>query len=168
MATANRFPAGAVWLIGLGMFFLLSTLGIFHAVPASALVGVVLIVLGAWNFLRRMTETGASLTYDGTPAYNLRVLRALRGSVWLTLIGILALLDSFRVVRWHYSWPWIIIMVGIMLILERTVYNSAAAAATVPPAPSYVEGWDPPPATAPTHSTDVRPDTRPETHGGGL
>jgi TM2 domain-containing membrane protein YozV len=161
---ANRFPAGAVWLIGLGMFFLLSTMGVFHAVPRTALLGVVLLALGAWAFLRRMTCTGQPLAYDGTAAYNLRVLRALRGSVWLIVFGILALLDSFHLASWSDSWPWIIIVVGVMMLLERTVAHSAAAAAPTP-APAYVEGWDDPPAP-PSHPTDSRPDTRADSSAG--
>ena len=150
------------------MFFLLSTMGIFHAVPGSALLGVALLVIGAWTFLRRMTCSGQSLTYDGTAAYNLRVLRALRGSIWLILFGILALLNSFRLASWNYSWPWIIIVAGLMMLLERIVAQTAAAAVPTP-APAYVEGWDDPPVTAPngavpsSHSTDTRPDS----HAGG-
>jgi hypothetical protein len=159
----RRFPAGAVWLIGLGMFFLLSTLGVLHAVAGPALVGVMLLVLGVWNFLRRMTAAGGTLANDGTPAYNYRVLRCLRGSVWLIAIGVLFLLDSFRLVSWSSSWPFLIILVGLMMVLERIATNSAAAAVP-PPSPAYVEGWDPPPPAAsptpgPTSASDLR-------HGG--
>jgi hypothetical protein len=129
----GRFPAGAVWLIGLGMVFLLGTLGIFSAVPGSAIVGVTLLVLGVWIFLRRMLETGSTLEYDGTPGYHLRLLRALRVSVWLVVIGIISLLDSFRLVHWDNQWPWLIILAGVMMLLQRTAYNSAAGAAYTPP-----------------------------------
>ena len=145
--TPGRFPAGAVWLIGLGMIFLLGTLGIFSAVPGSAIVGVTLLVLGVWIFLRRMLETGSSLEPDGTSAYNLRVLRALRKSIWLIAIGIISLLDSFHIVHWDNQWPWLIILAGIMMLLQRAAHN-AAAASYMPPAtptpgpvtPDYREG----------------------------
>jgi hypothetical protein len=162
----QRFPAGAVWLIGLGMFFLLSTLGIFHAVPGSALVGVILLILGVWNFLRRMTDSGATLAYDGTAAYQYRALRALRGSVWLIAIGFLALLDSFRLLSWSYSWPFIIILVGLMMIVQRTVFHSVAAAAVPQPSPAYVEGWDDPPPAAPSPAaTSTAPYSEPKQGG---
>jgi len=135
MPPANRFPAGAIWLIALGMIFLLGTLGIFNAVPGSAFVGVTLLVIGIWLFLRRMTETGLPLAPDGTPGYQFRVLRALRGAIWLIAVGILSLLDSFRILYWSNSWPWIIILVGVFMILQRAAYNHAAAAAYVPPPP---------------------------------
>jgi uncharacterized membrane protein YhaH (DUF805 family) len=155
----NRFPMGAVWLIALGMIFLLGTLGIFNAVPGTALVGVVLLILGAFIFLRRMLDTGESFTYDGTFAYRLRVLRALRVSIWLIVIGFFVLLDSFRLVGWAYLWPWLIILVGAMMLLQRAVYNSAAssaayAAASAPPTqpvsvPQSEPIITPPPASEP-------------------
>jgi hypothetical protein len=79
-----------------------------------------------------MSATGTSLAYDGTPDYNLRVVRALDGSVWLMMIGLLFLLDSLHIMRWGYSWPWIIILVGVMMLVKRTAYNNAAAAYAPP------------------------------------
>ena len=156
MAPRNRFPAGAIWLITLGMVFLLGTLGIFNAVPGSALLGVTLLVLGVWIFLHRMMDSGQTLAYDGSPVYHLRVLRALRGSVWLMALGILSLLDSFRLVRWYASWPWFIILAGVMMLMQRTAYNSAAAAAAygppIPPIPTTpAEPKATPPAGFDTH-----------------
>jgi len=129
----NRFPTLAVWLIGLGMIFLLGTMGIFSAVPGSALVGVILLVLGVWIFLRRMLDSGASLAFDGTVDYRLRLFRALRGSIWLIAFGIFALLLSFRLITWYYSWPWLIIFLGVWLIVQRAAYNAAVSAIPMPP-----------------------------------
>jgi TM2 domain-containing membrane protein YozV len=125
----NRFPAGAVWLIGLGVFFLLATTGIFQGIRHEALVGVALLGLAGWIFMRRMLETGGSLENDGTPNYSLRVLRALRFSVWIALVGMLFLLNTFHVLSWSRGWPWFIIVAGVMTLLERAAFNSAAAAA---------------------------------------
>lgn len=135
---SNRFPAGAVWLIGLGTVFLLGTTGLFRGFPGVALVGFVLLGLGVWIFLRRMTATGEGIAYDGTQAYQHRVIRALRGSAWLVVLGILSLLDTFGLVRWHNSWPWLLILFGLMALLQRSVYNASIEAQmypseTVPP-----------------------------------
>ncbi len=130
-----RFPMGAVWLIGLGSFFLLSSLHVFSAIPGEAVVGTILLGVGAWVFFRRMTETGASLSDDGSPNYRFRVLRALKGSVWLAAIGFLFLLSAFHLLRWDYSWPFLIILAGVMMIVQRAFYNSAANAATYQPGP---------------------------------
>ena len=143
----NRFPAGAVWLIGLGMIFLLGTMGIFNAVPGSALVGVILLVLGVWIFLRRMLESGASLAFDGTSGYQLRLFRALRGSIWLIAFGVFALLLSFRLVSWYYSWPWLIIFLGVWLIVQRAAYNAAVSAIPMPP--RYAPAAEPVETSAP-------------------
>ena len=139
-AAPSRFPAGAVWLIGLGTVFLLTTTGIFNGFPAEALVGCIMLGLCVWVFLRRMMETGASLASDGTPAYTFRVLRALRVSIWLGALGLLFLLDAFHILTWHHSWPLFIILAGVMALLQRAVYQTAS----VPYAP---------PVSAPVHPT---------------
>ena len=128
VAPANRFPAGAVWLIGLGTIFLLSTTGIFHMVFGWSLVGFVLIGLAIWIFLRKMTDTGPGLEDDGSPGYSLRLVRALGPSVWLFAVGFLLLLDAFHVVPWHHSWPLFIILAGVMGLLQRAASNRAAFA----------------------------------------
>ena len=124
----NRFPVGAIWLIGVGSFFLLGTTGIFHHVSPGIFVGLLLIAFGIWVFLRLMTETGQGLSSDGTPGYRFRLVRALKPSVWLILFGSLTLLNDLHILRWEYSWPWIIILAGVMMLLTRAAYNSAAAA----------------------------------------
>ena len=143
--TPSRFPVGAVVLIGLGTFFLLSTVGVFNDVPGEALIGVILVAIGAWVFFRRMTETGQTLANDGSSGYQFRLFRALKGSIWLATFGLLWLLDAFRILRLSYTWPAFIILVGVMMIVSRTLYASAAAQAyyaepVVPPAPAtYTE-----------------------------
>ena len=94
-STRNRFPAGALWLIGLGCLFLIGNAGLFRTFPIHSVVPFFLIGLGVWLFVRRMTDTGAGLVDDGTPGYQFRLFRALRGSPsWIILIGILFELDS--------------------------------------------------------------------------
>ena len=157
----SRFPTGAVVLIGLGMFFLLSTMGLFHSLPGPSLVGVVLIAFAVWLFLRRMTDMGLPLADDGSPHYQYRIMRALKGSIWLFAIGILVLLDAFRLLRWEYTWPILIILAGVMMIIQRTIYASAAAEAYAASAPSQTV---PPFEAAPTNPD---PQTHTDTHEGG-
>jgi len=138
----NRFPAGALWLIGLGCLFLIGNAGLFHTFPVHRLVPFFLIGLGVWLFVRKMTDTGTGLADDGTPAYQFRLFRALRGSVWIILIGILFLLDSFDILSWGHSWPVIIIVAGLMLVFQRISYGSAMAT-------PYPYPYPPPPAPPP-------------------
>jgi hypothetical protein len=148
-APRNRFPAGAIWLIGLGCLFLIGNAGWFHSFPVHRLVPFFLIGLGVWLFVRRMTDTGTGLADDGTPGYQFRLFRALRGSVWIILIGILFLLDTFDIVSWNHSWPIIIIVAGLMAIFQRISYSSAMSAAY-----PYPASYQPPPAPQPPPPPD--------------
>jgi hypothetical protein len=152
-ASRNRFPAGAIWLIGLGCLFLIGNAGLFHTFPVHRLVPFFLIGLGVWLFVRRMTDTGTGIADDGTPGYQFRLFRALRGSVWVTLIGVLFLLDSFDIVSWGHSWPIIIIVAGLMAIFQRVSYNSAMSPAYPYPAPPA----PPPPSSPPDPGTSIVP-----------
>jgi hypothetical protein len=113
-----------------------------------------LIGLGVWLFVRRMTDTGTGLADDGTPGYQFRLFRALRGSVWIILIGVLFLLDTFDIVSWSHSWPIIIIVAGLMAIFQRVSYGSAISAAYPYPAPPAPQ---PPPASPPDPGTSIVP-----------
>jgi hypothetical protein len=152
--TRNRFPVGALWLIGLGCLFLIGNSGFFHSFPVHRLVPFFLIGLGVWLFVRRMTDSGSGIADDGTPGYRFRLFRALRGSVWVTLIGILFLLDSFYILPWGRSWPIIIIVAGLMAIFQRISYNAAMAPAYPYPAPPATP---PPPPSPPDPGTSIVP-----------
>ena len=83
-----------------------------------------------------MTESGAALASDGTPAYTLRVLRALKWSIWLAVIGVLNLLNAFHILAWHYSWPFLVILLGVVILIQRTAYQAAYNHAYANPAPT--------------------------------
>ena len=153
----NRFPAGAIWLIGLGCLFLVGNAGLFHSFPIHRLVPFLLIGFGVWIFVRKMTDTGSGLADDGTPGYQFRLFRALRGSIWIVLIGVLFLLDSFDILSWGHSWPVIIIVAGLMAIFQRSSYSAAMAASYPYPAPP-----SPPPADP---GTSVVPSTQHDQEG---
>jgi TM2 domain-containing membrane protein YozV len=147
--TGSRFPSGAIWLIGLGALFLIGNSGIVHGFPIHWFVPFLLIGFGVWQFVHKMTESGP-LADDGTPAYRFRFFHALRGAVWIILIGVLFLLDSSHILSWGRSWPLLIIVAGVMAVLQRAVFT-AAATAPIPYPPSYPP--PPPAAPAPTTST---------------
>ncbi len=139
-APQNRFPTGAIVLIGLGLIFFFGSTGILRGFPVHRILPFFVIGFGVWLFVRKMTSTGQPLEDDGSPLYQQRVFAALRGSVWVVLVGILFLLDTFNVLSWARSWPLFIILAGIMALLQRYAYPPAAAAfpytpGPVPPAP---------------------------------
>ncbi len=148
----NRFPGGALWLIGFGVFFLIANTGLFHGLRADILFPFFMIALGVWLFVRRMTGTGATLADDGTPYYRMRLLVALRASVWVILTGVIFLLANLHILSWGRSWPLFIIVAGVMILAERTMSNPGAvpppAAYPVPPAP-------PSPAAGPTQDSST-------------
>jgi TM2 domain-containing membrane protein YozV len=148
----DRFPSGAIWLIALGAIFLIGNSGMFHGAFAHLFVPMILIGFGVWQFVRKMTDTGP-LADDGTAAYKFRLFHALRGSIWIMLIGVLFLLDSSHILRWSRSWPLFIIVAGVMAVLQRAVFSSAAAE----PYPYPYPAPPPPAGPAPTASTSVVP-----------
>jgi len=134
----NRFPAGAIWLIALGTVFLLGTEGIFSGLRGEAIVGLGVLALAATVFVRRMTAFGGRIEDDGNPDYHFRLLYAIRPTAWLLLIAVLFLLDAFNFLRWSHSWPLLVILAGVMMLLGRAPYRAPypypEPAPPVPPA----------------------------------
>ncbi|MEO6910933.1 MAG: B-box zinc finger protein, partial [Edaphobacter sp.] len=56
--SGNRFPTGAIWLIALGVIFLIGNSRIIHGYPMHLFVPLILIGFGVWQFVHKMTETG--------------------------------------------------------------------------------------------------------------
>ncbi len=161
---SSRVPIGAIILIALGVLFLIGNSGWLTGISLTWVIPFLLIGLGVWLFVRKMTETGASLSDDGSPTYRLRLFRAARGPVWIILVGILFLLDDSRVLSWGRSWPLFIIVGGLMTFFERTAYSAYVP----PPQPDFVPSQAAPSAAEPVASPpfdDVVP-THPQEHGG--
>ncbi|MDE1178147.1 MAG: B-box zinc finger protein [Edaphobacter sp.] len=131
----GRFPMGAIWLIGLGAVFLVGNAGILHGFAGRLMLPALLIGLGVWIFMHKMTSTGATLSDDGTAFYRVRLFGALRSSIWVILTGVMFLLANFHILGWGHSWPLFIIAAGLMTIFERTAFNPANAPAAYAAAP---------------------------------
>ena len=56
----NRVPVGALVLIGLGVLFLLNTMGLFHAYWIHRLWPLILIAIGVWLFVKRFSPPGGA------------------------------------------------------------------------------------------------------------
>jgi hypothetical protein len=145
----NRFPVGAIWLIALGALFLIGNSGIFHGYSMHWLIPILLIGFGVWQFVHKMTETG-TLADDGSSLYKYRLFHALRGSVWIILIGVLFLLDNAHILSWGRSWPLFIIVAGFMAIFQRASFTEAARA-------PFPYSPPPPPMGSAPPSTSVVP-----------
>jgi len=166
---ARRIPTGAIWLIGLGLFFLLGDTGIF-IVHARFFGPLLLIGIAVWIFVRKMTATGQGFQDDGTPLYRWRLTRAAGSAFWVLLVGIIWLLDVCNILSWGRSWPLFLIGGGIWTLFRRSFSSGY-----VPPT-GYGYGYGPtpypaypaPPAAPPVTSTSLvptdpsRPDSNPE------
>jgi hypothetical protein len=153
----NRFPAGALWLIGLGCLFLIGNAGLFRTFPVHRIVPIFLIGFGVWLFVRKMTDSGPGLVDDGTPGYQFRLFRALRGSIWIVLVGVLFGLDTWGILSWAHSWPLFIIAAGLMAVFQRVSYNTAMTTPyPYPPAPPAAPTPSPDPAPPNQHDQEGR------------
>jgi len=166
---ARRIPTGAIWLIGLGLFFLIGDSGIF--VFHGRFFGPVLLIgLAVWIFIHKMTNTGQGFQDDGTPLYRWRLTRAVGSAFWIFLVGIIWLLDVCDILSWGRSWPLFPIGAGVWMLIRRGFYSGY-----VPPTGyGYGYGTTPyppypaPPAAPPVTSTSLvptdpsKPDSNPE------
>jgi hypothetical protein len=143
----SRFPIGATLLIVLGLLFFFRSSGWFPYFSIHRILPLLLIAASVWIFLSKMTWSGLSMADDDSAAYRFRLFRALRGSIWIFLIGVLFFLDTFRILSWSHSWPLFIIVAGLMKLFERSTCNyvtPTSAGATTPydatPASQHEEG----------------------------
>jgi hypothetical protein len=149
----SSLPVGAIVLIGLGVFFLLGTMNIFSSRWLAGGWPFLLIGLGIWMFVRKMQEAGVGLADDGSATYRWYVVRCLKGPAFLMLTGVLALMDTWNVLSWGKSWPFYIIVLGLLVIAERVTYgNAQAEGCSMPPAPGPQTM---PPASGPVNHDSV-------------
>lgn len=146
---AQRIPAGAIWLIGLGVLFLVANSHVFYFLHGRYLGPLLVIGIGVWVFVQRMTSDGMGLGNDGTPFYHWRLVRAVNSAFWLLLTGAIWFLDEARILSWSRSWPLFLIGAGIMMFVRRTVYM-----------PGYAPGPMAPPQPPPAAGTEIVPAAR--------
>ena len=156
-AYPRRFPSGAIWLIVLGLIFLVGNSHWMFGFPMHWFVPLLLIGFGVWLFVRKMTEFGAPLADDGTALYRYRLFHSLRGSVWIILVGVLFLLDSFGILSWGRSWPLFIIVAGVMAVFRGVAYSGAHY-------PAYIHPQAPPPDATAQSSAPASSIVPPDTH----
>ena len=144
-ATGPRFPMGAIWLIALGIVFLLSSSHILPGLHLRTMWPLVLIGLGIWVFLQR-SGFGA-LHNDGSATYRWNLIHALRKGGLLIFVGAIGLLVESGLMRWGTVWPLFLIYFGVFALAERSaasqmaaeVYASNNAAPVEPPPPAAVD-----------------------------
>jgi hypothetical protein len=126
---ASKVPTAAIFLIGLGVLFLLQTVGVFEF-NSDRLWPVFVIALGVWLFAKRWGWVGSNYR-SRDRAYRMR---GLVGPVVLVTVGVLSLIESFNGPGWHRTWPVLLLAIGITKLLESK---------TPPPTPPMDGGLGP-------------------------
>jgi hypothetical protein len=109
-----KIPTGAVVLIGLGILFLFQTMGLFEFSFDLALP-IFLMALGGWMFARcwGLIATARARCY----CERCRT----RGLMWpavLATVGLLLLLDQVSRFDFHRTWPVLILVIGVVMLLR--------------------------------------------------
>jgi hypothetical protein len=143
-------PAGAYWLIGLGVFFLLANMDVFNLRLGRYLWEFVVIGVGLYLAFGRWTGTG-SRRRGYCPCARCRM-RYMTGPAMMITVGVLGLLAATHVLPWHNSWPLFLIVLGAIRLAQMSA-STEGHVEYVPPAPGAP--MPPPPATTvePTSTT---------------
>jgi hypothetical protein len=152
----RRFPSGAIWLIVLGLIFLVGDNGFFHFFHRPVFWPIFLIAVGVWIFVHKMICSGHGLENDGSAYYQWRFARAVRSAFWVVLVGVIWLLDVLGILSWGRSWPLFVIAAGVMLLFKRTFNGGYGCCG----AGGYGSGSGQPgsaPATPPVRDSEAAP-----------
>jgi hypothetical protein len=132
-------PIGAVILIGLGVLFLLHTMGIMEY-GFGRFWPLMIVALGGWMFYRQYERSRRICTCGRCST------RWLMGPAMVLTTGVLLLLQSLdiRNAGLDHTWPAWILVVGIVKMIQSSA-SSAGHVGPLPGAPPAVS----PPATPP-------------------
>jgi len=135
---STKVPAGAAILIGLGVLFLLHTIGIFEF-GLDRFWPLILIFLGVWLFAKHWGLIGGN-----SSACRCERCRAnkLMGPAMLVSLGVLFLLDSVGRVSFGRTWPAILLVIGVVKLMQSNASFDGhigalppVGSATIPPVP---------------------------------
>jgi hypothetical protein len=134
----TKVPVGAVVLIGLGVLFLLHTMGVWQF-GFERFWPLIIVFLGVWMFYRNWERS-----VRRCPCARCRT-RWLMGPSLVLTTGILLLLHTTHVADLDRTWPAWILVVGVVKLLQSTA-SSAGHVGPLPPAqpPSFPPAPQPP------------------------
>lgn len=146
--SSSRIPSGAIWLIGLGLFFLLGTSRHFSFLHAGVFFPLFFIGLGIWSYIRKIEVAPAA--DQGPVAHRWYLITTLRWPGQLVLLGVLWMLSSLHIMSFGASWPFLLIYAGLMAVAERYASQQMAQESYAPPVST-------PPASATTEIVPTPP-----------
>lgn len=132
LVAAGGLPTGALWLIGLGVFALAGTLSHRFSWSNRFLDGAIVLAIGLAVLITRVLR--ARTVYpSGSAAATWYILRSMRLGLILIAVGVGLTLDHVGILNWNGMWPWLLILLGVFLLLERAAHNRMLAAGPVSP-----------------------------------
>ena len=156
---ATKVPTGAVILIGLGVLFLLHTVGLFEF-GLHRFWPLILIALGCWIFAKNwgLIESNRHMCL----CERCRT-RKLMGPAILVTVGVLFLLDNAGHIGFDRTWPAILLVIGIVKLMQSNASSEGHIGPLPPVAGIPPTGFPPTPPTGfpPTPPAGAPPDTTP-------
>ena len=142
----SKVPIGAVVLIGLGVLFLLHTMG-FWEYGFDRYWPLLIIFVGAWMFYRQWERTKQTCVCGRCRT------RWLMGPAMVLTTGVLLLLASLDIASIDRTWPAWLLVVGVVKLLQSTA-SSQGHVGPLPPGtpPTAVPPQPPPSAPESTNS----------------
>ncbi len=116
----QRFPAGAAWLIGLGLLFLIANFAPGWRLEARWLVPALLALLALWTGGRRIAAAENLHGRGFTAAHPAAVAEGLLGPALLLTVAVLLALQTARAVPLRHTWPALLIIWGALLFVGRS------------------------------------------------
>ena len=110
---ASKIPFGAIVLIGLGILFLLHTMGLFE-ISAEFIWPIFLIALGTWMFARCW---GLIASRDRCYCERCRTAGLLWPAILVT-VGFLFLLSAATRFDLNRTWPVVVLVIGVVMLLR--------------------------------------------------
>jgi hypothetical protein len=147
---AGKVPIGAVILIGLGVLFLLHTMGIMEY-GLDRFWPLLLILLGAWMFYRNYERARRTCGCGRCTT------RCMMGPTMVLTTGLIFMLDTLNIAGVDRTWPAWILACGVVKLLQSSA-SSVGHVGPLPPAPPAIappsQSQPPPPSNAgPTPSS---------------
>lgn len=95
-------------------------------------------------------------------------MQAVRGPLLLITLGVLCMLHEVDLVSFRFTWPVLIIMVGVLVLIERAVAPPVPVAANPNAWAGYQgqPGWRPPQNPVPPSGTNAPGAGGPQAGGG--
>jgi hypothetical protein len=109
----SKIPTAAVVLIAIGALFLLETLGLF-SFDFDRIWPIFLILLGGWLFARN-SGLGSDLSRGRARRHGQA--RLMLPAILVTF-GVLSLLENTTRFGWDRTWPVLILVIGVLLLLR--------------------------------------------------